>query len=165
MATVIRGDDNFDSAVNGRVVQMVNFQTGVAATGTSIIPMDDTIPQITEGTEYMTLNITPKHASNRLVINVSIFATSDTNNYMTTALFVGTTANALSANSTVQGANNWPLNSTINHEMVSGSTSTLTFRVRFGGQATETSTFNGVGGARKFGTMPKSSITITEYEP
>jgi hypothetical protein len=40
------------TGVVGKIVQVVNFQTGVFATGTATIPLDNTIPQITEGTEY-----------------------------------------------------------------------------------------------------------------
>ena len=54
-----------------RLVQVVNTQTGAVATGTTVMPIDDTIPQNTEGDQYMTLAITPTHASNKLLIEVS----------------------------------------------------------------------------------------------
>ena len=34
----------------GTLIQTVSYQTGAVATGTAVIPNDDTIPQITEGT-------------------------------------------------------------------------------------------------------------------
>ena len=49
---------------SGSVVQTVSYQTGAVATGTTIIPIDDTIPQISEGNEYMTLG---DHAQERHV--------------------------------------------------------------------------------------------------
>ena len=44
----------------GSVLQVVQTQTGAVATTTVTIPFDDTIPQITEGAEFITLAITPK---------------------------------------------------------------------------------------------------------
>lgn len=41
--------------LTGDVVQVVNTQTGAVSTGTTVIQNDDTIPQIGEGDEYMTL--------------------------------------------------------------------------------------------------------------
>lgn len=48
-----------ETAGVGEVVQVVNTQTGAYALCTTVIPCDDTIPQITEGVEVMTLAITP----------------------------------------------------------------------------------------------------------
>ena len=56
----------------GKVVQVVHVQDGASATGTTTHPIDDTIPQNTEGDEYLTLAITPTNASNKLLIEVSI---------------------------------------------------------------------------------------------
>ena len=55
-----------------QVVQVVNVKDGEVATGTTQIAADDTIPQNTEGDEYMTLSITPKSTSNILLIEASI---------------------------------------------------------------------------------------------
>ena len=52
---------------------------------------------------------------------------------------------------------------TFSHEMAAGVTTELTFRVRAGTNATATTTFNGSGGARRYGGVAASSITITEY--
>ena len=38
---------------SGKLLQQVNFQSGAVATGTTIFPEDDTIPQNTEGDQYM----------------------------------------------------------------------------------------------------------------
>ncbi|BCU95174.1 MAG: hypothetical protein CM15mV8_0180 [Caudoviricetes sp.] len=42
----------------GKLLQQVHTQTGAVNTGTTIFPEDDSIPQNTEGDEYMTLSIT-----------------------------------------------------------------------------------------------------------
>ena len=149
-----------------KVVQMVNTQTGALATGSTTIPIDDTIPQITEGDQYMTRTITPTSASNVLLIQVVVFCgISAASMNVTVALFVGTTTNALAAIArNTGGANNLGIN-TFNHYMTAGVTTELTFRVRAGGNDASTMTFNGNVGGRYFGGVAASSITITEYTP
>jgi hypothetical protein len=148
-----------------KVVQIVNYQTGAVNTGTTAIPLDDSIPQITEGNQFMTLAITPKSATNKLKIDVvATFANSTTENYATAALFQDTTANAL-ASFTVgkNGVADRQFTPVFSHTMTSGTTSATTFKVRLGAAA-GTNTFNGRLGARLGGGVMASSITITEYE-
>ena len=158
-----------NSAVSvGKVLQVVNFQTGVDATGTGVIPYDNTIPQITEGTEYMTLAITPTSATSRLRIDIVAMTTTNAANViMQGALFVGTTADALASwqydRDSVNGQGFGMLSG--NHNMVAGVTTELTFRVRIGGDAAATTSFNGYVGLRRHGGVMASSITITEYTP
>ena len=63
-------------AVSGTlpIIKIGVTQTGAVATGTTQIPSDDTIPQNTEGDEYMTLAFTPNSATSTLIIQVTIFA-------------------------------------------------------------------------------------------
>jgi len=166
MSSIIRGDDGFDTAINGKVLQVVNFQTGALATGTTLIPNDDTIPQITEGDEYMTLAITPTSATSKLRIDVVIgmFGIPGSNSQNAVALFVGTTANALASVSDYKPTGGTMNAYSFSHNMTSGVTSTLTFRVRANGHVAGTYTFNGWSGARRHGGVIASSITITEYE-
>ena len=148
-----------------KVVKMVNVVTEAVGTGTTLIPIDDTIPQITEGDQYMTLAITPASASNILIIQVVVFGSSNGLSGVQTALFQDATANALAAAGTViPGAGYWgSVNFT--HKMTAGTTSATTFRVRVGPNSPVTFTFNGLAAARLFGAITKSSITITEYTP
>jgi hypothetical protein len=140
---------------------MVYTQTGALATGTGAIPQDDTIPQITEGTEFMTRTITPKHASNLLQIDVVLYCGQSADTTTQMALFVGTTANALAAVATDAYSTRQEV-PTLRHIVVAGATSELTFRVRASGSS-GTISFNGQGGGRRFGGVAGSSITITEY--
>jgi hypothetical protein len=145
----------------GAVVQVKNFQTGDLDTGTTTIPFDDTIPQITEGDEYMTLAFTPTVASNKLKIDVVVNIANDATVHLITALFVGTTANALACAFQYALANN-EQNIKFTHYMEAGATTELTFRVRAGGSASGNTTFNGQNEVAKFGGVSSSSITITE---
>lgn len=145
------------------VVQIVNAQTGAVNTGTTIMPSDDSIPQKTEGDEYMTLAITPTNSSNILHIHVIINAAfSEANTTRTGALFQDSTANALAAAAAPKsGAHHMGI-ITIRHKMVAGTTSSTTFKIRAGGSVSGTLTFNGSNTARRYGGIFASSITITE---
>jgi hypothetical protein len=151
-----------DSAIAGKIIQVVNTQTGVSATGTTAIPYDDTIPQKTEGDEYMTLAITPTRSTSKLRIDVVVYGAQAANDRLGTALFQDTTADAIAATATLVDTN-WDSVSTCRHTMTSATTSETTFKVRCGSQSGGTFTFNGSGSVRKLGGVGASSITITEY--
>jgi hypothetical protein len=149
----------------GAVVQVVSTNYSAVATGTTLIPEDDTIPQITEGTEFMTRTISPRSATNRLLITAKAFISqSSATNDVIGALFQDSTANALAAQDVSLGAAGGMTNLVIEHDMVAGTTSSTTFRFRAGPAVAATVTFNGFGGARKFGGITLSSIKIIEYK-
>jgi len=144
------------------VVQIVNTNEGGVETGTTQLPFDDTIPQITEGNEYMTLAITPKSTTNKLKIDVVIHLASNVAANLCAALFQDATAGALACGFQYIGAGVMT-EIKFTHYMAAGTTSATTFRVRGGNSAAGTTTFNGAGAARKYGGKLVSSITITEY--
>ena len=148
------------------IQQMVYNVDGAVATGTTTIPQDDTIPQNTEGTQFMSQAITPKSATNILVIEAELFVGgSATGLDIVAALFQDTTANALTAKQSWVDVNGRVAGGiTVKHVMVAGTTSATTFKVRVGGSSASTITFNGGAGARKYGAIPKSSMIITEYK-
>lgn len=150
--------------LSGTIIQIKNTQTGAVATGTTTIPYDDTIPQNTEGDQYMTLTITPTSASNKLLIQVVWIGTSTGAQRMTAALFQDSAANALAASVIVNDNAGFEIINNFSHYMTSGTTSATTFKVRVGGNAAGTTTFNGTGGVRSFGGVMASSITITEIK-
>lgn len=149
---------------SGNVLQVVNFQTGAMATGTTITPWDDTIPQITEGNEYMTLAITPTNANNILIVAVEANAAGNIAQWMSASLFRGAGVNALSVMNSRLGGD-IPYMFSFTHHAIAGSTSATTFKVRIGGDLAGTTTFNGSGGVAKYGGRLASSITITEITP
>jgi hypothetical protein len=146
----------------GTILQVVNFQTGVLATGTTELPSDDTIPQNTEGNEYMTLAITPKSATSKLKIDVLWFGSASAAGSITLALFQDATANALAATALRNEAAGYRYILTLTHFMTSGTTSSTTLKIRAGLNGPGTTTFNGASGARLYGGVVPSSITITE---
>lgn len=154
-----------DQLVAGAVVQVVHVQDGITNTGTTQLPQDDTIPQITEGNEFMTLAITPKSTTNKLKIEVTMYASANvTDSIIGMALFQDSTADALAAigmprdpvaNRRTQG--------TLVHYMTAGTISETTFKVRVGTTSAGTTRFNG-GGGQEWGGVSASTIIITEIK-
>lgn len=145
--------------------QTVYATTTAVSTGTTAIPGDDTIPQNTEGDQYITASITPKSATSRLIINVTLNISSSATDNPIIALFQDSTANALAAVVTrIDSATIYQC-VTFTHVMTSGTTSSTTFKVRAGTTAAATITVNGSGGARKLGGVYQSSIVIREVFP
>ncbi len=153
------------NALSGSVIQVVNTQTGAVATGTTVMVDDDSIPQKTEGDQYMTLAITPNHASNKLRIDINghFFSTASGSPIFIMSLFQDDIADALSSNYDAMPSG-LQKSFSFTHYMAAGTTSETTFKVRAGAAAAGTTTFNGVSGGRKLGGAIASSITITEIK-
>jgi hypothetical protein len=146
----------------GKIVQVVNSTTSAVATGTVVHPADDTITQNDEGSEFLTLAITPTHASNKLFIQV-LLSIAVTGAFETgISLFQDSTAGALATLSNMRTSNNTQNMINLNHYMAAGTTSETTFKVRAGGNGSGTWTLNGTSGSRRHGGVAASSITITE---
>ena len=80
--------------VKDHVVQDKNVMDYNIDDGTTIIPHDNTIPQKTEGDEFLTLAITPKSALSKLKIEVHGFWGTTAANWLTVALFQDDGVNA-----------------------------------------------------------------------
>jgi len=149
---------------SGGVVQVVNSTYSALATGTTLIPRDDTIPQNTEGDQYMSQAITPTSATNVLVVQVVFFGGSSAIGDFAGALFIDSTANAVAACLTYVEANE-NIMLVLTYTQVAGGTSAIDFKFRAGNSAAGTTSFNGRAGVRLYGAITKSSMTITEYTP
>lgn len=149
--------------LSGDIIQIVNTQTGAVATTTTIMPFDDTIPQNTEGGEFMTRSITPASASNILKIDVLLNGSPSAVSYVTAALFQDSNANALAVGAHYEGAGTY-CQVAFTFFMTAGTASATTFKVRAGQHTAGTLTVNGDGGARRLAGILYSSITITEIK-
>lgn len=152
---------------SGSIIKSTYFSTGAVATTTTQIPFDDTIPTSTEGSEFMTLAITPASATNRLRTTVVFnFSASSGAVACAAALFQDSGVSAIAVGSSEGGsAAGQTQQIIIVDDRVAGTTSPTTFRLRAGPGSAVTLTFNGSGGARRFGGVMSSSITIVEYKP
>jgi hypothetical protein len=153
------------SGSGGAVKQVVVSASAAAATGGTVIPFDDTIPQSGEGTQFLSVAITPTSAANVLDIEVSVFATVTGTNWIILALFQDAVASAIAAGATFVGTSTAGAMITLRFSMVAGTTSSTTFKLRIGPNVAATVTFNGQSGGRIFGGVAASSIKVTERTP
>lgn len=146
----------------GTILQVVNTTTGASATGSATIPQDNTIPQNTEGTEFMTLAITPTSATSKLRIDVVVNGAGSGANSWIVGLFQDSTVNAIAAINYNMAANNVASPASFTYYMTSGTTSSTTFKIRVGCSTAGTFTFNGQSSSQLLGGVMASSITISE---
>ena len=125
------------------------------------IPVNDAVPQITQGDEVMTITYTPKNTASMLYIDTSIYMTpSAPGHYATVALFVDATPGALAS---------WPMllqgetYTTIRFLVLATSLSSRTYRIRVGpntaGAASIAINSNGAG---DMGNTIMSTMTLQE---
>lgn len=150
------------SVRTGDAIQIVATSTGSVATGTTQIPLDDTIPQNTEGTEFQSLAITPTSALSLLEIVHTADYASSAATHVSVALFQDSTANALLGKSFTTSGTNDTVGLELQHLMRAGTTSATTMKVRVGGHGASTITFNGFASGRKFGGVNLARMKITE---
>lgn len=147
----------------GQVVQVARNDTGAVATGTTIIPYDDTIPQKTEGDQYLSQAITPLSAANALEIEwLAVLTSSVSGNLMASALFQDTTANALAAVANTPNAGQASAAHRGSKKILAATTSSTTLKLRAGQDQAGTTTFNGLAGARKYGGILNSFLSVAE---
>lgn len=144
----------------------LQFKSAEYTTRTSVttaFPFDDTVPQNTEGTEIITLAITPTSTSNKLVIEFFMpMWDGDTVRVGTVALFQDSTADALAVGQNINAANTYSAQLGIIHIMDAGTTSSTTFKIRVGPNA-GTMYLNRRSDASYFGTTTlHTTLRITE---
>ena len=144
------------------LVQVVTVQDGGLKTVTAIIPADDTIPQISEGTNILQVVITPKSATNRLFITGQVIVHSAQTDHII-ALFQDSTVNAL-ATANQRGASTGEQETiSIMWNGVAGTTSASTFHIRYGASGVGTYYVNGDTSGREFGGSFATTMNILEY--
>jgi len=128
----------------GNVIQVAYAELTTSTVTSSVsIPVDNTIPQNTEGVEILTCSITPKYANSILYIESNSFIGESANNVdnIVQALFRDSTADAISVsfnNASPPGSSSFggglSLNPTYMLAMeTANSTSSTTFKLRAGG--------------------------------
>jgi len=140
------------------------YKIGSFASGTTQIPFDDTIPQNTEGTEFMKTNFVPLKIGSKIELNVKAFNTNSTQNVATLgALFKTGSTDALASNYQLgvlaEGGNIL----SIDCYDIPNSTNAIDYSLRLGGSNASTIYFNGLASGRRFGGNLASTIIIKEY--
>lgn len=135
--------------------------TGFTST-TSAIPYDNTIPQITEGTELFSIAITPTSATSVIEIEVLLpMVAVDASGWtFSGALFQDSISNALvAAGNTIQFTAPFSLK----YRVVSGSTTARTYSFRYGPTSGRT-VFIGGNTSAKFSTSSIAYMTVKEIQ-
>lgn len=150
--------------VSGKLLQSVETTSAAYASGTTLIPHDDTIPQNTEGDEYLSRAVTPTSASSTLEITVTVnLATSSAGQHVIVAVFQDTTANALTGGVAALYVADAGLHTVhFSFSVAATDTSARTYKVRAGNSVNGTLYVNGAGAARKYGGAMISRIGVKE---
>ena len=156
-----------DPAGGGKVLQSVFYNTATQTDTNTAFPFDNTIPQISEGTEILSQAFTPESASSNIFIQAKINYGMSTNARIVIALFTSASTNALSITRTGLGGN-WDEQGVtyVQWMLASGSTSARTYSVRLGTSGTSYYARINKTGANSayFGTANNSNMLIMEIE-
>lgn len=148
----------------GGIVQTAFATSSSSSSTASTIPADTTIPQNTEGTEFITCAITPTSATNKLLIELEIpIIDGSTAMAWIGALFQDSTANALATSSVAVSASGVMDSFKISYYMTAGTTSSTTFKFRYGGN-TGTAYILRSAAADLFSTAKQAVFKITEIQ-
>jgi len=148
----------------GELVQSALATLGTVATGTTTVPVDNTIPQNTEGDQYLSQAITPTSAANILDVDAQLFATNAAGlgGVMIASLYQDTTANAFATSWMNIASNGGAFYNHLETRLLAGTTSSTTIKLRCGCSASGTTTVNGTGGGQMFGGALNSYLGVRE---
>lgn len=150
----------------GSVVDSVvgNYTTNAAITGAgNIIPVDDTIPLVTEGLQIISVALTPKSVANKLRCRFSAQGTGAAAANLTYAIFVGSTC--IDTSIAQNTAADVPATMASEAEFSPASVAAQTIQVRVGIQIAAASIrLNGTSTARLFGGSSSATLTVEEIK-
>jgi hypothetical protein len=132
------------------------------STGTTTIPIDDTIPTSTEGDQYMSQAITPLAKCNVLRISVLTHAATASGAHWLISTLLQDSGNSIAAGLILSPGASFVVQLSIYHEMVAGTVSSTTFKNRVGCDNAGTTTVNGTAGVRELGGVLQSYLKIEE---
>lgn len=136
--------------------------TTAQAASAGTIPYDDSIPQVSEGTEVLTGTFTPLSGASQLEIRVELQVSSDSTAEVTAALFVDGGADAVAAAAIDVRTAAAAVRLNFTHWMASPGTAAITLAVRAGGNSGNTYV-NGVSTGRIGGGSLRSFIRVSEF--
>ena len=153
-------------SADGHIIQTIHKDYRTFFSTNTLIPLDDTIPQNTEGAEVFTQAITPSSSSNFIHITVVLnMSNSNVNNLHVAAVFKDSGANAIGAGWAKCVGTNAPSSPmVINFTDSPNTTSAVTYKVRVGysGNIASVVQVNGGSGLRYLGGALASGMTLKE---
>jgi hypothetical protein len=135
-----------------------------SATGTTTIPLDNTIPQSSEGNQYFTVTLNRKSANSRIRGEVIFFVTGDTNGqWATVAVFQDSATDAFAVGWVQWDVAHSGRQVVIRFDIANSAAGDTTFKVRAGPHSSGTIRLNGVSGSEMDGGTLASGIWVEEY--
>ena len=158
--------DGLASGMSGGIIQTVHKDYRSFFSTTALIPLDDSIPQNTEGSEVFTQAITPTASSSKILITCVLnISNSNSSNLHTAAIFRDSIANAIAAGWALCVGTNAPSSPMVINFLDSpATTSAVTYKVRVGytGNSSSVVQVNGGSGTRYLGGALASGMTLME---
>ena len=146
----------------GSILQTVSATPYTANTNIpTVIPDDDTIPQITEGTEILTLTITPAFTTSRIRLVFNGFGGTSVAAGLVAALFRTGTANALKTTVGISAAGG-RIQADIDWIDAPVSILAQTYTIRVGPGTAATLRMNGISTARHYGGSAACTLVALE---
>lgn len=155
------------SLASGMLVQMQRSALYTTYTHISTaMPVDNTIPQNTEGAQIATVSIIPKNFNNLLEIEIQANGQWLNAVGATWAIFQDSTANAIAAGGFGRSDAGSDMAVTVrgSHFMTAGTTSSTTFKLRAGPESAGDLYINGGSSNRLWGGVAACWIKVTEYK-
>ena len=149
----------------GEVLDSAYAEYATYSNTSAVLPSDDTIPQNTEGTELLSVAITPKSTSSKLYcVWEGMFGHGTSNQNIAVAMFRNGVANAIAATAETSTSGS-PLQKLSDSVEISPSTtSEVTISVRYGTGGSGTVYVNGGSGSRTFGGVAKVTLKVFEIK-
>lgn len=146
---------------SGHVIQSVEGTYAANAALTAQIPYDDTVPQVTEGTQIISVSLTPKFSNSKLRCRFTGQASYSGVDNVTAALFTGASANAFAAQSLVDDSGR-TLSFAFERTISPATTSAVTVSARVGPAAAISVYFNGATAGRRLGGASCATLVVEE---
>lgn len=154
-----------DATKSGALVQSVRGTYLANADLSANIPIDDTVPLSTEGTQIINVSITPKFADSIIRWRFNGTGTvSSAPGALIAALFLNSNTNASVASYVSIGTANYALPLSLEGQITPGSTSPMTVAVRVGAN-TGAARMNGNGTGRFLGGTMFCNLIVEEIRP
>lgn len=138
-----------------------------AALISGVIPLDDTRPQVSEGSQILSITITPKKSTNILRARFSGWGSCAGGDYIICSLFDSITGSNAIQSAAVIAFNTagWPIHIGLEHEWVCGSASSITVQIRIGttgGSGLYLNSGGSSGGGRVLGGSSSCTLVVEE---
>lgn len=157
---------NVLNAAGGTVLQTRVVTQSAWASLSQAMPFSDSVPQISQGAQIMSLWITPTRADSVLVFHFAAMVATNTGGSINAAIFRDPVASAVAAHSVYESIAGVMANLSFGHSEVSGSTVARSYTVRLGTtNGGYVISLNGTPSGRIFGGTAKAQFIIQEVMP